>query len=71
MPLLTYEDTWAKAIRQAALTKKMPPWFADPAKEVPWRNQSWEEMMAGAVEVAIDVNLNPMDLYRPKRAESE
>jgi Copper type II ascorbate-dependent monooxygenase, C-terminal domain len=33
MSLLTYKDArpWAKAIRQAVLTKKMPPWFADPA----------------------------------------
>jgi hypothetical protein len=32
MPLLTYEGTrpWAKAIKAAVLTKKMPPWFADP-----------------------------------------
>src|SRR5688572_3369330 len=32
MPLLTYGQArpWAKAIRQAVLTKKMPPWFADP-----------------------------------------
>lgn len=32
MPLLTYSQTrpWAKAIKQAVLTKKMPPWFADP-----------------------------------------
>src|SRR5579871_3461918 len=31
MSLLTYEDTrkWAKSIRQAVLTRKMPPWFAD------------------------------------------
>jgi len=31
--MLTYNDTrpWAKSIRQAVLTKKMPPWFADPA----------------------------------------
>ena len=30
--LLTYNDArpWAKAIREAVLTKKMPPWFADP-----------------------------------------
>jgi hypothetical protein len=30
--LLTYEQArpWAKAIKQAVLTKKMPPWFADP-----------------------------------------
>src|SRR6202166_4214297 len=32
MPLLTYQGTrpWAKAIKSAVLTKKMPPWFADP-----------------------------------------
>jgi hypothetical protein len=43
----------------------------DPAKEVHWGDQSWEEMMVGTVDVAIDVNLNPMDLYRPKQAKSE
>src|SRR5881396_2349492 len=32
MPLLTYEGTrpWAKAMKEAVLTRKMPPWFADP-----------------------------------------
>ena len=32
MSLLTYTDArpWAKAIKRAATTKKMPPWFADP-----------------------------------------
>jgi hypothetical protein len=32
MPLLTYEQTrpWAKAIKVAVATGKMPPWFADP-----------------------------------------
>ncbi len=32
MPLLTYAQArpWAKAIREAVLRKKMPPWFADP-----------------------------------------
>src|SRR5438876_4538438 len=31
MSFLTYESTrpWAKAIKQAVLTRKMPPWFAD------------------------------------------
>src|SRR5262249_48933768 len=31
MSFLTYKDTrpWAKAIREAVLTRKMPPWFAD------------------------------------------
>src|SRR5580658_2183462 len=33
MPLLTYENArpWAKAIKAAVLSRKMPPWFADPA----------------------------------------
>jgi mono/diheme cytochrome c family protein len=33
MPLLTYEETrpWAKAIKSAVASRKMPPWFADPA----------------------------------------
>ena len=32
MSFLTYSETrpWAKAIKAAVLTKKMPPWFADP-----------------------------------------
>ena len=32
MSLMTYRDArpWAKAIRTAVLTKKMPPWYADP-----------------------------------------
>lgn len=32
MSFLTYQDTrpWVKAIRQAVITKKMPPWLADP-----------------------------------------
>jgi hypothetical protein len=32
MSLLTYEGTrpWAKAIKEAVLSKTMPPWFADP-----------------------------------------
>src|SRR6478672_11127322 len=31
MALLTYEQSrpWARAIKEAVLTKKMPPWFAD------------------------------------------
>src|SRR5437868_7176469 len=33
MPFITFEGTrpWAKAIKTAVATKKMPPWFADPA----------------------------------------
>src|SRR5438132_8788930 len=33
MPLLTYAQVrpWAKSIKSAVLTRKMPPWFADAA----------------------------------------
>ena len=32
MSFLTYDSTrpWAKGIKTAVLTKKMPPWYADP-----------------------------------------
>ncbi len=32
MSFMSYESTrpWAKAIKAAVATKKMPPWFADP-----------------------------------------
>jgi mono/diheme cytochrome c family protein len=32
MPLITYKDArpWAKAIKSVAITRKMPPWYADP-----------------------------------------
>src|ERR1700686_4413891 len=32
MALIGYQEArpWAKAIRQAVITRKMPPWFADP-----------------------------------------
>src|SRR5215469_9868426 len=32
MPLLAYENArpWAKAMKSAVVTRKMPPWFADP-----------------------------------------
>lgn len=33
MSFLTYKDVrpWAKAIKEAVITRKMPPWFSDPA----------------------------------------
>src|SRR6267142_2642060 len=32
MSFMTYQETrpWAKAIKEAVVTRKMPPWFADP-----------------------------------------
>jgi hypothetical protein len=38
----------------------------DPTKEVYWGDQSWEEMLAGFVDLVIPVNMNPVDLVRPK-----
>jgi len=40
MSLLTYENArpWAKAIREAVLTRKMPPWFATDLDHLTYRN---------------------------------
>jgi hypothetical protein len=40
----------------------------DSTKEVKWGEQSWEEMMMGFFDTAIDVEMKPMDLFRPKKA---
>jgi Copper type II ascorbate-dependent monooxygenase, C-terminal domain len=40
----------------------------DPTKEVFWGDQSWEEMLAGFVDLAIPVDMNPVDLVRPRAA---
>jgi len=40
----------------------------DPGKEVRWGDQTWEEMMIGWFDLAIDPKMNPIDLYRPKPA---
>jgi len=39
----------------------------DPGKEVRYGDQSWEEMMIGFFDVAIDVNMDPRDLVRAKK----
>jgi len=39
----------------------------DPAKEVRHGDQSWEEMMMGFFDVAIDARMNPGDLLREKK----
>jgi hypothetical protein len=40
----------------------------DPAKEVRWGEQSWDEMMIGFVDVAIDANWSRRDFFTPKPA---
>ncbi len=41
----------------------------DPTKEVRWGDQSWEEMMIGWMDVAIDAKSDPLDLYREKKKD--
>ena len=46
------------------------PFNPDPSKEVHWGDQSWEEMMIGTVDIAVDAGTNPMDVLRPRGARS-
>ena len=39
----------------------------DPTKEVFWGDQSWDEMLAGFVDLAIPAGMNPVDLVRVKK----
>jgi hypothetical protein len=41
----------------------------DPAKEVKWGDQSWEEMMIGFFDVAFDKNMDVAKLFPPRKAE--
>jgi hypothetical protein len=43
------------------------PFNPDPKKEVFWGEQTWEEMLAGFVDLAIPVGVNPVDLVRPAK----
>jgi hypothetical protein len=45
------------------------PFNPDPKKDVYWGDQSWEEMLAGFVDFAIPVDMNPVDLVRPKKTD--
>lgn len=38
----------------------------DSKAEVLWGDQSWDEMLAGFVDLAIPVDMNPVDIARPK-----
>ena len=42
------------------------PYNPDPKKEVFWGDQSWEEMLAGFVDLAIPVDLDPIELVKAK-----
>jgi hypothetical protein len=43
------------------------PYNPDPKSEVFWGDQSWEEMLAGFVDFAIPLDMNPNDLAGPKK----
>ena len=43
------------------------PFNPDPKKEVYWGEQTWEEMLAGFVDLVIPAGMNPVDLVRPAR----
>src|SRR5687768_7685031 len=69
---MTYKETrpWAKAIREAVISKKMPPWFAEPAhgKWVNDRSLSKQEidtLVAWADAGAAEGNVN--DAPPPKQ----
>ena len=40
MPLTSYAEVrpWSKAIREEVVKHSMPPWYADPAASLPFRN---------------------------------
>ncbi|MEO8027339.1 MAG: thiol-disulfide isomerase [Bryobacteraceae bacterium] len=40
----------------------------DPSKTIRFGEQSWDEMMIGFFDVAVPLNVTPMDLMRPKHA---
>jgi hypothetical protein len=42
----------------------------DPKKEVRWGDQTWEEMMIGWFDVAVDAGKDPVDVVREKKSQS-
>jgi hypothetical protein len=51
MPLIAYRDVrpWARAIREAVSSKKMPPWFADPCCGVFANDRSLTSLEIGTI----------------------
>ncbi len=69
--LLTYEQTrpWAKAIRAAVLTRKMPPWFADPHYGKFSNDSSLKQSEIDTLTAWVDAGSpkgNPKDLPGPR-----
>ena len=40
----------------------------DPTKEVGWGDQTWEDMLAGFVDLGFDLNVKPDDIVGPSAA---
>ncbi len=47
------------------------PYNPDPKSEVYWGDQSWDEMLAGFVDFAIPLNMDPNDLAGPKKEKDK
>jgi hypothetical protein len=43
----------------------------DPKSDVYWGDQSWEEMLAGFMDFAIPVTLNPARIARPEKPAAQ
>ena len=43
----------------------------DPKAEVRWGDQTWEEMMIGWFDVAVDVDKDPVDVFREKKESTK
>jgi hypothetical protein len=43
----------------------------DPKKAIRFGEQSWDEMMIGFFDVAVDFDTNPMDILRPKKKAAD
>jgi hypothetical protein len=43
----------------------------DPKSEVRWGDQTWDEMMIGWFDVAVDANSDPADVFREKKADTK
>ena len=70
--LLTYEQVrpWAKAIRQAVLTRKMPPWFASPHYGKFSNDRSLPEKDAGIIVAWVNGGApqgDPKDMPPPRK----
>ena len=72
MSLLSYPEArpWAKAIRQAVLTKKMPPWFADPHYGKFANDRSLSQSEIDTIVAWVDAGAkegNPKDAPAPRQ----